>query len=294
MIRFSLPWRGLAAIGCSLLAAAAQAAPFELVPASAEALAAALATRHSALLGEVHDNAAQHELRLAALKLRIAAGARPALAFEQFDRERQPDIDRLRIEQPGNAAAIAALGAPSWNWKHYLPFIQLALDYSLPIIAVNLSRADAMRVSTDGWAAVFDPSDRAALALDRLVPDFIAGHERAVARGHCDLLPADAVAPLARAQIARDIVMARTIAPYLETGVVLLAGDGHVRKDLGVPVWLAPAQRATTTSIGLIERDSAPPLEALAEQYDTVVLTDTAERPDPCVPLRRRLSPAGP
>ena len=71
-----------------------------------------------------------------------------------------------RIEQPGNAAAIAALGAPSWNWKHYLPFVQLALDYGLPIIAVNLSRTDAMRVSTDGWTAVFEPSDRAALALD--------------------------------------------------------------------------------------------------------------------------------
>ena len=217
------------------------------------------------------------------------------LAFEQFDRERQPDIDRLRTEQPGNAAVIAALGAPSWNWKHYLPFIQLALDYNLPIIAVNLSRTDAMRVSTDGWAAVFDPADRAALALDRLAPDFIAGHERAVARGHCDLLPAGAVAPLARAQIARDIVMARTIAPYLETGVVLLAGDGHVRKDLRCSgSGSRPAQRATTTSIGLIERDSAPALEALEEQYDTVVLTDTAERPDPCVPLRRRLSPAGP
>jgi uncharacterized iron-regulated protein len=247
-----------------------------------------------ALLGEVHDNGGQHALRLAALKRYIAAGARPAIAFEQFDRERQPDIDRLRIEQPGNAAAIVALGAPGWNWKQYLPFVQLALDYNVPIIATNLSRNDAMRIGTEGWNAVFEPSDRVALGLDSLPAELITGHERAIARGHCDLLPQGAVAALAQAQISRDIVMARAIAPYIENGVVLLAGNGHVRKDIGVRIWLTPGQRATTTSIGLVERDGAPAIEMLEEQFDAVVLTNTVERPDPCAPLRQRLSPAGP
>jgi hypothetical protein len=42
------------------------------------------------LLGEVHDNAAQHALRLRAFEALLATGARPALAMEQFDRNRQP------------------------------------------------------------------------------------------------------------------------------------------------------------------------------------------------------------
>jgi uncharacterized iron-regulated protein len=88
--------------------------------------------------------------------------------------------------------------------------------------------------------------------------------------------------------------MARAIAPYIENGVVLLAGNGHVRKDIGVRIWLTPGQRATTTSIGLVERDGAPAIEMLEEQFDAVVLTNTVERPDPCAPLRQRLSPAGP
>jgi Haem-binding uptake, Tiki superfamily, ChaN len=184
MIRMSAPWRGLAAIGCSLLTATAQATPFEPIPAAPEALAAVLATRGSALLGEVHDSGGQHALRLAALKRYIAAGARPAIAFEQFDRERQPDIDRLRIEQPGNAAAIVALGAPGWNWKQYLPFVQLALDYNLPIIATNLSRNDAMRIGTEGWNAVFEPSDRVALGLDaRPLRPAAAGRRRGARTG---------------------------------------------------------------------------------------------------------------
>ena len=34
----------------------------------------------------------------------------------------------------------------------------------------------------------------------------------------------------ARAQIARDIIMARMIRPYVDRGVVLLTGNGHVMR----------------------------------------------------------------
>ncbi|MFX5385568.1 ChaN family lipoprotein, partial [Acinetobacter baumannii] len=44
------------------------------------------------LLGEVHDNAAQHALRLEAFKALLDGGARPALALEQLDRDKQPAL----------------------------------------------------------------------------------------------------------------------------------------------------------------------------------------------------------
>jgi uncharacterized iron-regulated protein len=56
------------------------------------------------LLGEVHDNARQHELRSTALQRAFAAGWRPAIAMEQFDLDRQADIDRARRERPGDVA----------------------------------------------------------------------------------------------------------------------------------------------------------------------------------------------
>ncbi|HTN48833.1 MAG TPA: ChaN family lipoprotein [Burkholderiaceae bacterium] len=261
--------------------------------ANVESLTALLAVRRNVLLGEVHDNAAQHALRLRALQQRVAAGERPALAFEQFDRNQQADIDRVRAEQPGSAAAIVALGAPGWNWSFYAPFVQLAVDYKLPIVATNLSRADAMRVSTSGWDAVFDAAERERIGLDRLSPQVLARHEHAVAQGHCDLLPPEAVAALTRAQIARDIMMAQAIEPYLASGVVLLAGNGHVRRDIGVPIWLAPGERAAVESIGLLENSGDTATEDPAGRYDAVLFTSPAERPDPCESLRRRM-PARP
>src|SRR5436190_17910420 len=66
------------------------------------------------MLGEVHDNAEVHRLRLELLRRAFAAGWRPAIAMEQFDRERQPDIDRARRDKPGDAQhLIDAATAPA-------------------------------------------------------------------------------------------------------------------------------------------------------------------------------------
>jgi uncharacterized iron-regulated protein len=262
--------------------------------ATPEALASAISTRRNALLGEVHDNGMQHALRAAALRRLVEAGARTAIAFEQFDRDRQADIERLRREQPGDVDALLALGAPNWQWKHYRPFLQLAIDNDLPIVAANLSRADAVKVTMQGWSALFDAAAQSALGLDRLPPGFVAAHEDAVARGHCDLLPADVLPGMARAQMARDIVLAHSLRPHLARGVVLLTGNGHVRKDIGVPFWLNADERRNVVAIGLLELDptiSETTGEALNQHYDAIIRTAAAERPDPCEALRKRLRP---
>ena len=59
------------------------------------------------LLGEVHDNARQHESRLATLQRAFAAGWRPAIVMEQVDLAHQADIDRARLERPGDATHSA-------------------------------------------------------------------------------------------------------------------------------------------------------------------------------------------
>ena len=263
------------------------------LPADAAALADAMRSAPIVLLGEVHDNAAQHRLRADALARLVAGGARPAIAFEQFDRDRQAELDRARAERPRDAdALIARAGGPGWDWRHYRPFVQLALDHDLPIVAANLSRADASRVVREGFGAVFDAAERDALALDALPAALLAAHEREVDVGHCGVLPAAMLAPMARAQLARDAVLAQRIAPHASRGVVLLTGNGHARRDLGVVRWLPEPLRARTVAIGLIERGApaAPPAGA----FDRVVPTDPVARDDPCRGLRERMRGAAP
>jgi uncharacterized iron-regulated protein len=272
-------------------AAAAISAPVELDP-NPGALVQAMQGHRIVLLGEVHDNAAQHALRAAALRQWVVQGARPAIAFEQFDGERQPDIERARRERPADADYLIAQakGSGGWRWESYRPFVALALEYDLPIVAANLSRGEAMRVANNGWPALFDAATRSALRLDALPTDFRRKHEEAIAIGHCNQLPADALPALARTQMARDIVMARSIRPYAARGVVLLAGNGHVRRDVGVPFWLPADAARTSVSMGMLERDDSSVPES-ATDFDAYVITDRAERPDPCKELAKHLRP---
>ena len=245
------------------------------------------------LLGEVHDNAQQHRLRLAALERAFASGWRPAIAMEQFDRERQGDIDRARRERPRDAQHLIDVAAPSlnragggWNWEFYRPFVELALRYDVPLIAANLSNADTARIVRGGYSAVFGEAEIAVLGLDAPVaPEVQAAQEREIDIGHCHALPPSMWPRMARAQYARDAVMADALSRAGQRGgVVLLAGNGHVRRDIGVPSRLGAAT-ARVFAVGYLEdTDDSTPVSA----FDAVVRTAPAERADPCAEFEKR------
>jgi uncharacterized iron-regulated protein len=242
------------------------------------------------LLGEVHDNPVGHARRLQHLQAALGAGWRPAVAMEQFDRERQADIDRARRERPDDADhLITQAGGKGWDWAHYRPVIALALARGLPLLAANVSAADARQIVRGGYGSVFDATQQAELGLDRPLPaDWQAGQEREIDTGHCGALPATLWPAMARAQFARDAVMARLLGGQVGRGAVLLAGNGHVRRDLGVTRWLAPAAAARCWVVGYLESPVAP---AEAARYDAVVPVPTASRPDPCEAFRQRATP---
>lgn len=228
------------------------------------------ATKPIVLLGEVHDNATQHHLRLHAFRDLLAGGARPALLMEQFDRDRQARLDAARQAPGANAQRlIDAAGTPGWDWNFYRPFIDEALRHGLPIVAANVSRSEARRVMTGGLAAS---------GFDAAVPEAItAAQAQAIVRSHCGMIDAATARRMSQAQVARDQFMARLVEQHAWRGVLLLAGNGHVRTDIGVPHWLSPATRARTQAVGVLEAgDGDPPA------YDQVVVTPAQPREDPC------------
>ena len=246
------------------------------------------------LLGEIHDNAEHHRQRLEVLRRSFAAGWRPAIAMEPFDRERQADIDRARREKPNDARHVINQATPlkgvrssNWNWDFYRPFVELALEYGVPLIAANLSNADTGRVVREGYAAVFDADSMAMLGLGIAIsPEMQFAQEREIDNGHCNALPPSALPAMARGQFARDAVMASILGKHASHGVVLIAGNGHVRHDIGVPRWLSPAQRERTLTVGYLGPGAAPALET---SFDAVVRTAAAARPDPCIEFTKRL-----
>ena len=93
---------------------------------------------------------------------------------------------------------------------------------------------------------------------------------------------------MARAQLARDAFMAKLLRENAGRGIVLLAGNGHVRADLGVAQWLNASERKRVFAVGFLEHDDT---RALDTAFDVIVRTPAAQRPDPCMELNKRREP---
>lgn len=261
----------------ALLAGCASAGKQAAAPAAAAAATAA-DNPQVLLLGEVHDNAQGHKLRYELLRQRVEAGWRPAIVMEQFDRENQ---DALAQAQKGCLDAqcvIRVVGGPRWDWQLYYPVIQLALTYHLPLVAGNLSRADASRVVRDGVTATFDPKSIKDYRLDQPLPaDIRSAQQQEIVVGHCNMLPEMMIGGMVEAQVARDIWMAKIVRDQQPSDVVLIAGNGHVRKDIGVGRWInQTAPTLTVRSIGFVEDKTN------GGRYDSIQTVAPQQRSDPC------------
>lgn len=229
-------------------------------------------------LGEVHDNAAGHAARADMLRAKLVTGWRPAIAMEQFDTDQQAALDTA-MHECADAACVIAKVAPaksSWTWEYYTPVIALALQYKLPLYAANLSRSEAAKVVKDGFAAALPAALIAQYSLDTLPATVLTAQENAVRGSHCGALPEALVSPMAKAQIARDVVMAQTLRTHAATGIVLIAGNGHVRSDIAVPFWLHRDGLRVHT-VGFLE----PATDTIA--FDEIRHIPASTRTDPCV-----------
>lgn len=98
------------------------------------------------------------------------------------------------------------------------------------------------------------------------------------------MLPAQAIGPMVEGQIARDVWMASVINGVQKTLVVLIAGNGHVRKDAGVFQWLSPDKQKLTQVHGYVERADTGD----ANWFDQVFTVPEVSREDPCLIFKRK------
>lgn len=255
--------------------------------AGSQSLANPLAQHTIWLMGEVHDNAQGHLLRQQLLQQALEQGWRPSLVLEQLDKEQQ----KLATEAFNNCSNancfIEKLNQKNWDWALYKGLIELAYQYKLIIVAGNLSRQDASAVMKQGFKASLPATLIDALKLETELPTTILNAQiKAVDEGHCGQMPAQFLNPMAKAQIARDVWMAYTLEQALvqnPKGVVLIAGNGHTRKDIGVKQWLKPHLQDSTISYGFLENLGTQD----SSLYDRVINIPPITRPDLCEQFKK-------
>jgi uncharacterized iron-regulated protein len=238
------------------------------------------------LLGEVHDNPNAHAQRFGLIEKLLAKGFKPVIAMEQFDRDKQAALDHAMATCSDADCVIQEAGGKGWTWSFYKPVIETALKRRLNIVAANLSTTDAFKIAREGLAAALSPETLRDFHLDQpLDAALFDKQKQAIDEGHCHMLPASAFKGMVNAQVARDVWMAKTIRENAAHGLILLAGNGHVRKDIGVYHWLSSAERARTQAVAFTE-DDGDTQDALV--FDRNQRVEPFERDDPCEAFARK------
>jgi uncharacterized iron-regulated protein len=262
------------------------------------------------LLGEVHDNPAHHNVRAWLIEAALLArpGWRPAVVFEQIRADQQAALDQFRAldEQCCRlTTAVDLFRLLQWDvsgWppaEIYRPLFEAVVAGRLPIHPGDPQRERVRAVARGGLAALA-LEERARLRLDApLAPALADALDRDLVDSHCGALPPQAIGGMAVAQRYRDAHLADTLLAAAERhgSAILIAGNGHVRSDRGVPwhirqrasdarivsVVLVEVEDGRTEPTGYLPRDPEGRPAA-----DFAIFTPRAKRGDPCEGLRRK------
>ena len=270
--------RPLAALLALLLGACA----LPPLDAAQQARLASLLPADALLLGEQHDAPEHQQLQRQVVQWLADRGQLAAMVLEMAEAGHgtaglPPDASARQVR------AALAWDDARWPWRTYGPVIMAAVAAGAPVLGANLSLAqmrEAMRQS----------------ALDdRLPAELLAVQRQRIRDSHCGLLPEPRIDPMTRVQIARDIAMADAVARAAQQAapgrvVLLITGNGHVHRALGVPRFLPADLKAKVLSAQAQSAQAAIENEALADRAlqagDLRWPTPPLPPRDPCATLR--------
>ncbi|MEO1590366.1 MAG: ChaN family lipoprotein [Cyanobacteria bacterium J06632_22] len=220
----------------------------EALPSQSEILAA-LATAQVVYLAEIHTSEADHAAQLQIIQALYESSGDVAIALEMFQRPFQPVLDAYLAGEISEAELIEQSEYETrWGfpWELYAPILRYAQANQIPLIALNTPAEITRKVSRNGLASLNGDDLRYIPPLsevDTKSADYQAFFAEVTGFGDSD-------SPhgghggfdfdnFFAAQVLWDETMAAGVATFAqanpETTVVVLAGQGHVVFDFGIP-----------------------------------------------------------
>lgn len=214
------------------------------------------------ILGEQHD-ISQHHLNQALWVARLEPAA---LVFEMLPPGLGPAATRLKDAPEADLEAALDWTGRGWsNFSDYYEVFRAAGEARIYGAEVSRHRI-ARAVERGAGAAMGRAGDRFGLG-DPLAPEEQAERAADQGRAHCGALPEAMLAGMVEAQRLRDAALADAVLTALDaTGgpVAVITGNGHARRDWGVPRLLARARpQIDVIAIGqFVDEVDGPPFDA--------------------------------
>jgi len=232
------------------------------------------------LLGEFHDNASHHQLR-GDLILRLNQ-SKQTVVVEYLLAGKEVQFLGSTLE----SLHTAGFNSKAWPWLIYGPLFEQLRISQRPIVGSNLDRSISKAIFS-GEPNPIPSSLKEDYQKSPLSAPAMAALEQDLIEGHCGKLPPAYLKPMMLVQRLTDISMARVLLE--RSSGILLAGNGHIRKDYGVPqVLKAVAPHQSVVNVAFTEDDGldSKTVANYRDHYDYVWLTKPIERKDPCADLQ--------
>lgn len=228
------------------------------------------------IVGEIHDNPTHH-----AFQAEVVSQVAPkALVFEMLTPEQAKAITP---DNRGDQARLSeALDWESSGWPDFSMYYPIfAAAPEARIYGAQVPRDVARAAFENGISKGFSDDPDAYGLTDPLPEAQQTNREAMQMAAHCDALPAEMLPGMVSIQRLRDAELAHGVVQAMQDSggpVVLITGNGHARKDWGVPYYLnRVAPDLQVHVIGQTE-DAAP----LDGGFDEMRSAPAVEREDPC------------
>ncbi len=232
------------------------------------------------VLGEVHDNPEHHRVQAEA----VTDLAPAALVFEMLTPEQAERVAGMARDDADALAEALDWSGSGWpDFAMYHPIFTAAPDAA--IYGAAVPRGETRQAMQIGVPRAFgDGAERYGLAHE-IDTEQLADRLNLQMDAHCGALPLNLLPGMVELQRLRDAVLARaTLTALDETGgpVAVITGNGHARKDWGVPSYVARvAPEVAVFSLGQGEDGGVP-----NGGFDMVLDAPAVEREDPCAVFR--------
>jgi len=239
------------------------------------------------ILGELHDNPHHHQIRGEL----IQTLARPSLRVlaEHLTRSQSVSFG------PDLLTSLQAAGFSdkAWAWPIHEPLFKAIQSSGLGLWGANLSAEESNQAfKTRGES--LPPVLRKMLTQAPFSDQQRQALEQELMESHCGALPQSMLPGMLWAQRGRDAAMAFAAAESLPS--VLLAGNGHAWRHVGVPQILSASHpQIRVVSVLFVENEGTPAQmqgrlrqEKAALRSDYVWSTAAVDRPDPCLAFKKK------
>ena len=258
-----------------------------ITPASTDDLREASNGTAALAIGEIHDNRDHHRIQARLIEQLTADNV--TVVFEMVPDRLQDALDAATDDMDALGKALEWEERGWYGWPIYRPIFEVSVAKSAILKAGAANRDVTRTISRQGLEAVSN-AVRAELDLDTPLPaPARASLMVELANSHCGMMPERALPAMAQVQRFRDAKMAAAL-DGASGKAVLIAGNGHTRRDRGVP-FLTKRDMVVVMLSEVVEGRTSPAQYGLKNAQgeplaDFVIFTPRAKRDDPCEAMR--------